>query len=291
MGYVSRNRLIKGRTFVDTFFFRYGCWVQDLDVQYQGVASFSGTHEPVKTDQDVTAVVFHSGTVFYLPNGIGKHFTNLKYLYVKFLRVKLLRRSNFENMEKLVDLQIYVNGTELFDQELLWDLPNLEKFKIFVTVKSLQSRIFAKNTILREVEMSACKLESIHRNLFRNNLLLEKIDFSINSIKTIDEKIFEKNTQLMAVDLSSNQLQFLPRDLFRNNLLLEEVDLTNNQLDIIEIDFTRFKNIRKIYFYKNTCIDTDYQEVIVPNKYRKEITNNLTQLQNSVRLYCTDLIF
>lgn len=75
-------------------------------------------------DLDVTEIQFRSGTMFYLPDGIGNIFENLQtFVLAPNLRFKHLRRSNFKNLKKLESLGIFSNDIETLDEDTLWDPP------------------------------------------------------------------------------------------------------------------------------------------------------------------------
>lgn len=185
----------------------------DLNVQSQNtkVCSITAFHVSGKSDQDVQRITLFNGTMVYLPDGIGKIFKNLKVFVVSAdLNLKFVQRSNFKNWAKLIQLHIYRNEIETFDETALFDLPQLEQF-----------------------------------SLYRNK------------VQEIGEKIFEKNTKLKVVDMRWNKLEVLPKQLFANNLLLEEAYFTGNSLNVILVDFSRLRNIRRINFNDNVCVDAE----------------------------------
>lgn len=136
---------------------------------------------------DVQRIVFFNGTMIYLPDGIGRIFKNLKvFVVLADLGFKFAQRSNFKNLGNLIHLHFYRNDIEIFDENTLWDLPNLEIFTIYKNkVKDLFENTFEKNTKLREVDLRWNKLEVLPKNLFKNNLLLEKAFFTGNSLNVI----------------------------------------------------------------------------------------------------------
>lgn len=193
----------------------------------------------VKTNEVVEWIQFDRGTMLYLPDGLGSHFKNVKYLEVKSgLNLKRLRRSNFKNFENLGNIHIFGNDIETLDEDILWDLPNLYHFE-----------------------------------LIENNL------------KTIPERLFENNTKLKHVHLQSNKLENLPENLFKNNLLLEWVQFDSNSLTSINIDFRSFKNIKRIDFRINVCIDSFYHASQNPIRNANLITD-LEDFQSWIELKC-----
>lgn len=204
------------------------------------VVSIVNSHRSGKTNQDVEMIKFSNGTMLFLPNGIGNFFTNLKSMIVghsnsSFLGTKLIKRSNFKDLRKLKELAFYRNDIEVIDKDSLWDLSNLENFKlVYNKLKFLHESTFEKNLKLKKVSMHSNELNFIPWNLFKNNLLLEYVDFTHNSLQTIDEKTFQTNERLKEVYLASNQLKILSTNLFSNNLLLEAVSVNENFLKTVE---------------------------------------------------------
>lgn len=222
----------------------YGCWLNNIDIQRNNVqvVSFSGSHSLGETNQDVQLIQFVNGTMFFIPNGLGNLFRNINYLIVgdsesRSLGTKRIRRSNFQNLENLLELIFHNNDIEILNEDSLWDLPKLRVFK-FVNnkLKVLSEKTFFKNDNLKEVYLNSNELKYLPRNVFLHNSLLEKVDFRNNFLKTIDERIFETNLKLIGVSFVSNQLEVLPRILFKNNLLLTLVDFKNNSLSSIDED-------------------------------------------------------
>lgn len=182
---------------------------------------------------------FRNATMYYLPDGIGRTFKNLKRLQIsEHMHTKTVTRSNLKNLENLVWLNILQTDIEILDSDTLWDLPNLKYF-----------------------------------NFFRNPL------------KVIPERLFERNRRLTYVTFKSNQLEYLPTNLFKNNLNLEEIDFRDNFLQLIEIDFTSFKNFDYIFLYDNFCIDAYFKGTNESDIYYGQF-RNLTEFQNLIWSNC-----
>ncbi len=223
----------------------YGCWLYDIDIQRNNmeVVSFAGTHLYGETTRDVEMLHFMNGTMSFLPNGIGYLFDNIKHLTVGdtgdvnsgSMGTKLIRRSDFQNLENLSELRFLKNDIEMLNADSLWDLPNLQVFSLVENkLKVLYEETFIKNDKLKEVFMGSNQLNYLPGNMFQNNLMLEIVDFRNNYLTTIDEKIFEKTSRLVGVNFFSNQLEMLPRNLFNYKLSLKIVNFQNNTLSSID---------------------------------------------------------
>lgn len=179
-----------------------------LNIRTENTAVTSFTHNrvwPRISQQNVVAIRFQSGTMFFLPNGIGKSFTNLKTLEVESrLGTKLIKRTNLRNLENLLKLTIDENDIELLDEDVLWDLPALQIFQlIYNKLKVVHEKTFDHNLQLRVIDLHANQLEVIPRYLFRNNFSLEKIDLSGNSLKVI-EADFTSLNNVWIINLKNN---------------------------------------------------------------------------------------
>lgn len=157
-----------------------------------GIDTLTGSHQSVnESNAKVELMQFHNGTMFYLMNGLGKLFPNLKSIFVGYsdeisLNTKLISRSNFQNMEKLFEIVIHRSDIETISEDVLWDLPSLERFQLDGKLKELPERIFEKNAKLTEVYLASNVLEFLPRQLFKNNLNLNWVNFKDNSLKFIE---------------------------------------------------------------------------------------------------------
>lgn len=185
-------------------------------------------------------IQFYNGTMLSLPNGVGNFFKNLKiftvgYSYSSYLGTKFVKRSNFKNLNKLEKLEFYRNDIAELDEDCLWDLENLNEFRLLRNkLKALHVRTFEKNVRLTKIKMHSNEIDFLPRDIFRHNLLLEEIDFAKNLLKTIDEETFKFNRNLQVLYLHSNQLKVLPGNIFANNFLLQSLSLFNNSITLID---------------------------------------------------------
>lgn len=130
-------------------FSSYSCQVPGFDIrsEHLNVASLTAFHVPGKSDLDVQRIVFFNGTMVYLPDGIGRIFKNLKvFVVLADLNFTFVQRSNFKYLENLIHLHFYRNDIEIFDENTLWDLPNLEIFTLYKNkLRLIQEKAFEKN--------------------------------------------------------------------------------------------------------------------------------------------------
>lgn len=265
-------------------FFSYACNLYDLNISTNvEIGSVNGTHLHGKNDSNVELIQFLHGKMFYIPNGIGNFFNNLKTLVIgnttsSSIGTKAIQRINFKHLENLSEIIGYVNDMKKLDKDALWDLQNLQFYEVTgKNVKLLNVRTFERNRNLIVVAIISTSLTQIPANLFRYNFLLDSVYLEYNAIESISDRLFWTNGKLRKVSLRSNKLESLPASLFINNPLLAEVDFGENKLKVIEIDFTKLKNIKHISLEFNTCIDAKYDDTY----------KNLTTFQQLIKLNCS----
>ncbi|KAG4072242.1 hypothetical protein HA402_005964 [Bradysia odoriphaga] len=214
----------------------YGCRLFDLNIRRETfvVKNFTGSHSSDRDNEDVEAIAFETGVMVSLPLNIGSFFNNLKSIAMSVDTSRILR-SNFQNMERLEGIQIVNSIIRELDEKTLWDLPNLQSFRLEKNeLKLLHPAIFSRNSKLEKVKVSLNALKSLPRNLFRTNFQLWYVSFEDNAIETIDDSIFETNANLRAVELKGNHLRHVSENLFRNNSELRFVDLSRNRIKTID---------------------------------------------------------
>ncbi|XP_037041735.1 protein artichoke-like [Bradysia coprophila] len=235
----------------------YECWLKDLDVRRENVFvnGIGGSHFHGKSNDDIEYLQLDSGSMTYVPNGIGRIFRNLNTLKIApKLGARVIRRSHFRNMKNLGELDIFENDIETLDADLFWDLPNLEVFHLEGNkITELHGSTFEKNEKLKYIVLKLnLRLEVLPEILFQNNLLLEEVTLPRNNLRAIPEQMFETISKLKMVDLALNMLEHLPKDLFKNNVHLEFVDVGGNFLQTL--DDTIFETCTKltnVYLHSN----------------------------------------
>lgn len=155
------------------------------------VEKLVGVHQPEKNNGNVELIQFHDGTMNHLLNGIGKLFPNLKSVLVGYsdsmsLNTVFIRRCNFQHMENVFEIVIHKSSIETVPDDLLWDLPNLERFQLDGKLKEIPERLFERNFNLQEVYLASNELTFLPRELFRKNLELKWVNFERNRLQFIE---------------------------------------------------------------------------------------------------------
>ncbi|XP_037036930.1 uncharacterized protein LOC119074765 [Bradysia coprophila] len=172
-------------------YYGYACVAYGLNVRSKNVVVDKLIGAAKLNKSRVEFIQFHNGTMLYLLDGIGKFFPNLKSVLVGYsdtvsLNTTLMRRSNFQHMENLFEIVIHKSDIETIAVDLLWDLPQLERFHLEGKLKELPERIFEKNVKLKEVYLASNSLVFLPRKLFWNNLHLTWVNLEHNLLTFIE---------------------------------------------------------------------------------------------------------
>lgn len=154
-----------------------------------------------------------------------------------------------------------------------------------LNLKRLRRSNFKNFENLGKIHIFGNDIETLDDDIFWDLPNLNYLQLMDNHMKTIPERIFEKNTKLKYVHLQSNKLENLPENLFKNNSLLQWVEFNNNSLTSIKIDFIGLKNIKRIDFRNNVCIDSFYDASENSIQNADAITD-LEAFQSLIELKC-----
>lgn len=231
--------------------------------------------------------------MYFIPNGIGWFFKNLKHFSVgdfetlTSLRTKSVTRLNFMNMDQLETVYIMADGMKKLDKDALWDLPNLEVFALSARrMKFINERVFERNQNLIVAGIISTEVHNLPAHLFKFNPLLSTVFLENNVIVSLPENLFESNGKLTELSFRSNKMQSLEANLLSSNPLLTEIDFSDNMLDYIKIDFTQFEHIEFINLDMNDCIDASYRSEGNITRETAFEYHNLTKFQNVIKARC-----
>lgn len=205
------------------------------------VRLFTGTHLTGYDASNVSEVWFWSGTFEYIPDGIGQKFKYLEKFWVGYddrnLGLKVLRRSNFKDMDLLWYLDVKFNNVESVDEDTLRDLPNLKWFVIRNNkLKTLHKDTFQRNFKLKNVIADSNRIEFLHNDLFKNNALLEEASFKDNKLTTISTDF--------------TQLKFVKKiDFHGNNCIDKALEDVNNVTEFQTLLLYQCNGIENRHFF------------------------------------------
>lgn len=105
---------------------------------------------------------------------------------------------------------------------------------------------------LQKIFIKNCKLREIHREAFRDLIILVEVDLSENEIRTIDPNTFHGNERLRHVYLNGNPIRRLEKYQFPNLPNLRTLQLTECLLEYIDEDaFRNLPNLESINLISN----------------------------------------
>ncbi|XP_059061096.1 uncharacterized protein LOC131853994 [Achroia grisella] len=134
---------------------------------------------------------------------------------------------------------------------------------------------------LKKLQLSYCKLETIHRNGFSGLAIMIELDLSKNFLKTLHPDTFRETTKIRWIILKDNQLEKLEDGLFSNLEFLQKVELSNNH--IVQIGIKTFFNVPKL----NTLeLDGNKLEYVKVDALNSLTLSNLNVHDNPWRCDC-----
>ncbi|CAG9807899.1 unnamed protein product [Chironomus riparius] len=139
-----------------------------------------------------------------LPQKIGHHFKQLKELIVNLIGLKIVRRSDFNDMSSLSTLNLAENKLTEILSDTFEDLKNLTI--LFINgnqIKKIDPVLLIKLKMLRALNAQNNKLEILD-DIFTGNHELEFINLKNNSLSKININ-FKSLDKLKQVDLRNNR--------------------------------------------------------------------------------------
>lgn len=191
---------IRGCTF-------YTCDVKNLSVQSKNVESVKvvGEHLDRRTNDVEMIVTIIDQQTKYLPNNLGKLFTNLNGYTISNSGVEEISRKNFEGLTKLATLSIRENLLKELPVDAFYDLHELSMLMLFKNqIETVHPDTFINNPKLNTLYLSFNKLKSLDGSLLRNNLRLQVFSGSNNMLTFIGAGLFDNLTELAQAKFEEN---------------------------------------------------------------------------------------
>lgn len=106
------------------------------------------------------------------------------------------------------------------------------------------------------------------------------VDFFIekNKLRSLPTYLLNHAPLFQRFRASNNSIEVMESDFFRTNQALKICSLDNNKLKSIRVDFRPYKNLKKLDFFNNTCINTSF------NDWRKQ--NSIAGVQMEIEKNC-----
>lgn len=102
--------------------------------------------------------------------------------------------------------------------------------------------------------------------------------FDKNRVRVLPTYLLNHAPLFQRFKASNNSIEVVERDFFVNNQALKICSMDNNKLKQIRVDFRPYKNLKKLDFFNNTCINTNF------NDWRKQ--NSIVGVQTEIERSC-----
>lgn len=139
--------------------------------------------------------------------------------------------------------------------------PKLVKYLVTGSgVKFVEREDFSAMTKLETLDLSNNEIEEIPEDALFD--LGELVDFFIdnNKIRALSGRLLSQAHNFQRFKASNNSLEILDTEFFNGNPSLKIVSLDNNRLHKIRVDFRPFRNLKKLDFLNNACVNTNYND-------------------------------
>jgi len=164
-----------------------------------------------------------------------------------------------------------------FDAQVFF--PNLLKYLITDShLKVVERDNFAGMPKLETLNMDNNDLTSFPEDLVYDLGNLVDLFFDANKVKALPTYLLNNAPMFQRFKAVNNSIEAIDADFFKRNHNLKIVSLDNNKLRNIRVDFLPYKNIRKLDFLNNPCINTSF------NDWRKK--NSIQHVQDEINRNC-----
>lgn len=181
----------------------YACIAQNLRINLfdRNVAEVKGLHDAPKTNDDVEKVFIKKQFCPYLPLNLGRHFKNLKTLYVMNSNVQYLMDGDLDGLPKLKNFDVSHNPIETISKDFFKGHGSIEIISFFdCHLKVIDPRALDPLENLREAhfQYNVCIREDfLGSDVKKINDLKAEIRKNCNQ-KTNVEKIFAETKSCMS---------------------------------------------------------------------------------------------
>lgn len=193
---------------------------------------------------DSVLIEYHRNINVTLSKALFEKFRDLKNLQLTTKNLSF-NSDVFKPMVKLLSMKLNVYDFTVLPSDVFLPLQNLETLVIRNSGKMKTETRTLNFTLkwcinLQNFHLSGIKTPIRIKNLFNNNLRLERVDIINNNIAWLSEDIFNGSKEIVEVSLAFNDIRHLPGKIFMHQMELEKVDLSHN--DIVNLDDNIFSN-------------------------------------------------
>ncbi|XP_024130262.1 leucine-rich repeat and fibronectin type-III domain-containing protein 5 isoform X2 [Oryzias melastigma] len=172
--------------------------------------------------------------LLFVPPNIDRHTVELR-LADNF--VTSVKRKDFANMTRLVDLTLSRNTISFITPHAFADLENLRALHLNSNrLTRIGNDTFSGMSKLHHLILNNNQLVLIHQGAFNDLLALEELDLSYNNLDSIPWEAIQKMTSLHTLSLDHNMLDFIPEGTFSLLQKLNRLDVTSNKLQKLPPD-------------------------------------------------------
>ncbi|XP_074516810.1 leucine-rich repeat and fibronectin type-III domain-containing protein 5 isoform X2 [Sebastes fasciatus] len=172
--------------------------------------------------------------LLFVPPNIDRHTVELR-LADNF--VTSVKRKDFANMTRLVDLTLSRNTISFITPHAFNDLENLRALHLNSNrLTRIGNDTFSGMTKLHHLILNNNQLMLIHQGAFNDLLALEELDLSYNNLDSIPWESIQKMISLHTLSLDHNMFDFIPEGTFSLLQKLNRLDVTSNKLQKLPPD-------------------------------------------------------
>ncbi|XP_062326138.1 leucine-rich repeat and fibronectin type-III domain-containing protein 5 [Osmerus eperlanus] len=172
--------------------------------------------------------------LLFVPPNIDRHTVELR-LADNF--ITSVKRKDFGNMTRLVDLTLSRNTISFITPHAFADLENLRALHLNSNrLTRITNDTFSGMSKLHHLILNNNQLTLIHMGAFNDLLALEELDLSYNNLESVPWEAIQRMTSLHTLSLDHNMIDFIPEGTFSLLQKLNRLDVTSNKLQKLPPD-------------------------------------------------------
>ncbi|XP_046877728.1 leucine-rich repeat and fibronectin type-III domain-containing protein 5 [Hypomesus transpacificus] len=172
--------------------------------------------------------------LLFVPPNIDRHTVEMR-LGDNF--VTSIKRRDFANMTKLMDLTLSRNTIGSISPHAFKDLENLRALHLDSNrLARLTNDTFSGMSKLHHLILNNNQLVHIHIGAFNDLTALEELDLSYNNLESAPWVAIQRMSSLHTLNLDHNMLSYIPERTFSGLQKLKRLDVTSNKLQKLPPD-------------------------------------------------------
>uniref|UniRef100_A0A665WWJ8 Leucine-rich repeat and fibronectin type-III domain-containing protein 5-like n=1 Tax=Echeneis naucrates TaxID=173247 RepID=A0A665WWJ8_ECHNA len=172
--------------------------------------------------------------LLFVPPNIDRHTVEMR-LGDNF--VTSIKRKDFANMTKLVDLTLSRNTIGTIAPHAFKDLENLRALHLDSNrLTRITNDTFSGMSKLHHLILNNNQLTHIHIGAFNDLTALEELDLSYNNLESAPWVAIQRMSNLHTLNLDHNMLSYIPEGTFSGLQKLKRLDVTSNKLQKLPPD-------------------------------------------------------